>query len=474
MALRPQIFRLIALLVCLVFNTMANPGGLDVVFNSGSGADGNVQAIVVQPDGKLLIAGAFGSYNGAVRNRIARLLPDGTLDPGFNHLTGVDGTVYGMARQADGKVVIGGNFYGLNGSNNRSIGRLDADGSPDISGNWGSNGVKTDGTVNAITVQADGKIVIAGTFGMVNGIVRNRVARLNVDGTVDLGFDPGGGPGGTVLALAVQPDGRILVGGQFSLFNGVTHNPVARLNSNGALDTSFDSGPLISGYVASINVLPGGSVLLGGGISAGSRSRMVQLTSGGALDATFNAGSTINSDVIAVAVQGDGKLIIGGYFSTIAGVSRPGIARLNADGSLDASFDPGTGLNDLPYSIVLDDSGNVVVGGKFTRAGGQVRNHIARFDNLSGPSITAQPQSLLVTAGANAAFSVTAVGAPTLAYQWRFNGADLLGENGATLTLTNAQPPQAGDYTVVVTNAVGSVTSSVAVLTFGTAPVITL
>lgn len=465
---------MLLLLVGLAFRAMAASGGLDAAFNPGTGADGNVQAVVVQPDGKLLLGGAFGFFNGVAQSRVTRLNADGSVDSSFTSPTGIDGTVYALARQVDGKVIVGGNFYGVNGSNNRGIARLNADGSRDATANWVSNGVRTDGTVNAICVQPDGKILIGGTFSQVNGLARNRLARLNSDGTLDMGFVVGGGPGGAVAALVMQADGRILVGGQFSTYNGVAHNPVARLNADGSLDTSFDSGPAINGYVACINVLANGSILLGGGISAGNNSRMVQLTASGALDTSFSVGNTINSELLVAAVQGDGKILIGGYFSSINGVSRPGIARLQANGSLDTSFDPGLGLNDLPYALVLDNSGQVVVGGKFTRAGGQVRNHIVRLDNLSAPVITSQPQSLLVAAGTNITFSVTAAGAQPLAYQWYFNGALRAGANLATLSLTDVQAADVGNYTVVVTNAQGSTTSSVAVLTLGTAPVVTL
>lgn len=200
---RLKFVQFLALLVGLVLNAMAAPGGLDAAFNPGTGADGNVQVIAIQPDGKLLLGGAFSIFNGTARSRVTRLNPDGSVDTSFIPPGNIDGTVYGMALQPDGKVVIGGNFYGLSGSNNRSIARLNPDGSSDTSGNWASNGVKTDGAVNVVYLQPDGKILIGGTFGQVNGVLRNRLARLNSDGTLDSSFNPAGGPGGAVAAIAV-------------------------------------------------------------------------------------------------------------------------------------------------------------------------------------------------------------------------------------------------------------------------------
>src|SRR5205814_1814819 len=100
--------------------------------------------------------------------------------------------------------------------------------------------------VQAVAVQSDGKTLIGGQFTSVNGTTRNRIARLNVDGGVDLTFDPGGGANGRVNAILVQPNGRILIGGSFITVDGTTRTNVARLNANGSLDASFDPGTAIA------------------------------------------------------------------------------------------------------------------------------------------------------------------------------------------------------------------------------------
>ena len=159
-------------------------------------------------------------------------------------------------------------------------------------------------TVSTLAVQADGKILVGGDFTTLGGggtgtTTRNRIGRLNADGSLDTSFNPGAN--GSVLALAVQADGKILVGGDFTTLGGggtgtTTRNYIGRLNADGSLDTSFDPGA--------------------------------------------------NDYVCALAVQADGKILVGGAFTTLGGggtgtTTRNYIGRLNADGSLDTSFDPG-------------------------------------------------------------------------------------------------------------------------------------
>ena len=94
----------------------------------------------------------------------------------------------------------------------------------------------------AFSIQADNKIVIGGVFNEVNGTARNNIARLNADGGLDTGFNPGTGADNTVTTLSVQPDGKILIAGYFTSYNGASRNRIARLNTDGSLDVGFDPG----------------------------------------------------------------------------------------------------------------------------------------------------------------------------------------------------------------------------------------
>jgi uncharacterized delta-60 repeat protein len=122
-------------------------------------------------------------------------------------------------------------------------------------------------TISALAVQPDGKVLLVGDFIGVQGGSRNGVARLDADGTLDRTFDPGSGANGPVMSIAVQPDGRIVIGGSFSSFNSTPRNNIARLNADGSLDGSFGAGTGPDGVVRSIALQPDGGVIIGGGFT---------------------------------------------------------------------------------------------------------------------------------------------------------------------------------------------------------------
>lgn len=233
------------------------PGGsLDTggfVNNIGTGFDNTVYKLAIQSDGKIVVGGAFTSYNGTSQYRITRLNSNGTLDTGFisggfDENTG--GTqVNTIAIQSDGKILVGGSFQCYDEASARIdafyIARLYSDGTFD-----GGFLVYFDNTVNAIAIQSDGKIIVGGDFTSHNGTARNRIVRLNSNGTRDAGFTIGTGFNGTVNALTIQPDGKIVVGGAFTSYNGTTQNRITRLNSNGTLDTGFTIG---TGFTNTVN-----------------------------------------------------------------------------------------------------------------------------------------------------------------------------------------------------------------------------
>jgi uncharacterized delta-60 repeat protein len=356
-------------------------GTLDTDFNPSTST---VNAVAIQSDGKIVIGGTFTSVNGTTRNRIARLNADGTLDTDFNPGTGANNTVWTVAVQPDGKIVIGGAFTTVDGTTRNRIARLNADGTLDTSFGNGLAGASS--TVRAVAVQSDGKVVIGGDFTSVNGITINRVARLNADGSLDATFDPGTGASSTVNVLAVQSDGKVVIGGFFTTVNGTARNQIARLNADGTLDTSFGNGLAGAGdTVQAVAVQSDGKIVIGGGfttVNGVSRERIARLNADGTLDTSFGNGlAGAGSGVEAVAVQSDGKIVIGGWFTTVNGVSRNRIARLNADGTLDTSFGDGlAGANNTVYAVAIQSDGKIVIGGNFTSVNGTTINRVARLN----------------------------------------------------------------------------------------------
>lgn len=362
-------------------------GTLDTAFDPN--LDSFVFSIVVQADNKILAGGGFTSVapNGGAavtRNHIARFNADGTLDPVFD--PNVSNEIYSIAVQANGKILIVGNFSSITPNGGTAfirfgIARLNADGTFDTTFNSGANQ-----GVYAVAVQSDGKILVGGQFTSIspNGgmaTTRNRIARLNSNGTVDTAFNPNAN--NTVLSIVIQPDGKILAGGNFTGFspNGgaaVTRNNIARINLDGTLDTVFN--PNSSGQVDSMAVQSDGKILVGGiftTVGGQTRNRIARLERNGLLDRTLDL-NTVGSSVFAIAIQPDGKIIISGDFTNILGTARNNIARLNADGTLDTAFNPN--VNTSVYAIAVQADGKIVVGGVFTNINGQTRNSIARLN----------------------------------------------------------------------------------------------
>jgi fibronectin-binding autotransporter adhesin len=448
--------------LCLTALLHATPGNLDSLNSAVVGI--NVQDIATQADGKIIIAGTFTSVGGTARNNIARLNADGTLDTGFNPNT--NGAVRTVVVQADGKILLGGEFSTLqpNGApsatTRRSIARVNADGTLDTGFNPDAGGI-----VFSIALQADGKILLGGAFTQVNSIARSRIARLNADGTLDSNFQHS--PNGNVLCVAVQADGKILFGGQFSHVQLNTppssftaRGRVVRFNADGTLDTGFN--PDVNHLVNSMAVQADGKIVLGGifsAVNSTTRNRAARLNADGSLDTAFDPNT--GNEVIRVVVQSDGKILLGGIFTSLqpnAGslAYRNFFARVNADGTLDTAFDPNP--NSTVRGIALQSDGKILLGGAFTSlqpngaASSTNRNLFARLINFipvaSAPTVTTPTSASVTAASATLGGNVTT------------DGGAVVTARGVvySLTATNSNPQIGG---IGVTNAVGTGTTGV-------------
>ena len=406
-------------LFCLIPGARATTQPLDG-FNPN--ANSIVNSVALQPDGKILIAGYFTQLNPnnsaqAASGHIARLNHDGSVDKSFTPST--DDEVSVMVLQPNGQVIVGGRFQnvqpsGAGKAQSRSYAaRFNSDGSVDSVFNPNPNGV-----VYAIAYQPNGQIIIGGSFTTVQPagasapIARNHVARFNSDGSLDLGFNPNADK--PVLALCVEPNGQILIGGGFSTLqpNGsptaINRSCAARLNSDGSLDSTFDPEP--NGSVVTFQVLANGQIIMGGqfiqvqpngSLTPTQANFLARLNADGSLDTSF----IINplAGVTATALQSDGKLIIAGNFTSVFPVnsitqtSAPYIARINQDGSIDNTFLPQP--NQTVNAVAVQPDGNVVIGGYFSAlspldsAFAVTRNFIARVGPYGTPDTTLDPDS---------------------------------------------------------------------------------
>ncbi|KAA9325979.1 LamG-like jellyroll fold domain-containing protein [Adhaeribacter soli] len=316
-------------------------GSLDTDFNPGTGFANSslpthyVYAIAVQADKKILVGGEFNSYNGKSCNNLVRLNPDGTIDNTFAIGMGVNGAVHAIVVQPDGKIVLGGSFLQVNGVAANRIIRLTSTGALDAGFTPGSG---FSGGVRTLALQPDGKIVAGGLFATFNGTSRNNIARLNSDGTVDAGFNPGSGFNNTVLSVGVLPEGKVVASGNFTLFNGSTVNYLARLKDDGTLDPDFSTGTGFNSPVPALAVQPDGKIVAGGYFTTyngSAQTRIVRLNYNGTPDNTFVTGAGFNGVVMSLALQPDGKIVTGGDFSTYKGISSSRISRLTETGALD-------------------------------------------------------------------------------------------------------------------------------------------
>jgi uncharacterized delta-60 repeat protein len=295
--------------------------------------------------------------------------------------------------------------------------------------------------VHCMAVQPDGKILVGGNFTNLSGQGRSCIARLNADGTLDTDFSAGAN--GDVYALAIQADGKILLGGFFTILCGQGRSYLGRLNPNGTLDADFNPGA--NRYVCSLALQPDGMILVAGNFSTlASQSCyfLGRLNADGTLDSTFNPRA--NSIVNSVAVQPDARILVGGGFALLGGQSRTRLGRLNANGSLDTTFN--IGANSSVFSLAVQVDGKILVGGNFTTLGGQSQSYLGRLNsdgtldagfnpgaNGSVSSIVGQTDGRILIGG-----NFTALGGQARAYLGRLNSDGTLDGNfnpGASSTV---------------------------------------
>jgi len=379
-------------------------GSLDITFSGdglltttfGSGNE-KAHAVAVQADGKIVTAGY--AWNSDRDFALARYNPDGSLDTSFSSdglLTtdfnsGDDGAD-AVAVQADGKIVTAG--YAYNGSNNDfALARYNPNGSLDTT--FSSDGLLTTAVgssseARAVAVQADGKIVAAGSA--YNGIFNSvfALARYNPDGSLDTTFSGDGllttdfGSSSEARAMAVQADGKIVAAG--SAYNNGIFNSVfalARYNPDGSLDTTFSGDGLLTTAVGSyddiayaVALQADGKIMVAGHAYNGSTYdfALARYNPDGSLDTTFSGDGLLTTAVgsssaaNAVAVQADGEIVAAGnaYDGSTADFA---LARYNPDGSLDTTFSSDGllttdfGSSDGAYAVALQADGKIVAAG---------------------------------------------------------------------------------------------------------------
>jgi uncharacterized delta-60 repeat protein len=390
--------------------------------NTGFGRVNAVETIQVDSQGKIWCGGTFARYNDQyITYGLIRLNPDGTIvsnwntgssaiNPlanvgltGCNHritqieLTGSQANIFGTfnqyknaTRQCGARVDATGSLstgnplfnYGIIGRTNsagkiymgvkfssaQSMLSFFSRRQPDMStfDPGFISGSSTNSNITALELDANEKPIIGGTFSSYSGSAVARIARINTNGTLDTTFNVGAGANNTVWTIATGSGNSIYIGGEFTLYSGSAVNRITKINSNGTRDTSFNVGTGFNSIVDFITTDSTGKVYVGGQFttySGSSTPYFVRLNTNGTIDTTFNAGTGFDRPVKAIAIAADNKIYAGGQFFNYSGSSANGIVSLNMDGTINTTFNYGTGFsraNDRPSQFTPTFAGNVI------------------------------------------------------------------------------------------------------------------
>lgn len=445
------------------------PGAIDPAFRPGAASAGTVECLALQPDGRLLVGGTFRSFDGRTVSGLVRLNADGSTDAGFRASFTVPegGGIFALVVQPDGRILVAGLFSAATDPSRRSLVRLNADGSIDPGF---SPGYELGSAVFAVTLMPDGAVFAGGIYVDAQRAVRLRVQKLRANGSTDPSFNFAVGfLDGTVISrILPTADGSLLIAGAFRISPvGVPiFGSLVRVSGTGEIVPGFNSREAL-GYAVGLSTvveLPDRSLLVGGDFTGAPEPAQCvrRLLPTGAYDARFAPRLTRSGGrpvVNALAVQPDGRILVGGDFDAVNGVSRTHLARLLADGSLDARFAPDAQANGEVIDVVLSLDGRPVVGGEFTSIAGATRGGVARLlTAVLPPVILTPPAATTVRAGGSLRLAVVTEGSEGEMYQWLLNGVEIPNSNSATLYQFDVR--SSGEYSVRVTNAAGTATST--------------
>ncbi len=404
-------------------------GSLDESYNSGSSSD--IRVLHQYDDGKILISKVSEHYtiqgdDPVLTGNLLRLNSDGTIDEGFDTLSSLPPSfdyctqILSLVVLDNGKIIVTGCLHYPD--MNRNMIRLNPDGSLDesffpdadlalseaiISANFLPSGdiflvgyftppikyvvtIDQNGQIQklfgkqvgfdrysnhpeiiSVAKDSQGKYLVIGYFNSYKGVSVGNIVRLNQDGSLDESFVTGTGFNEPPYKVEIDPNGKIIVVGRFSEYNGTLVGNIVRINPDGSLDNSFDNDNSLNGFINEFLFLPDGKIMIAGdlyeygGISVG---RIARLNPDWTVDETFNA--DVNNAVLSYQVLSDGKIIVVGVFDRVSNIPYNKIARLNPDGSLDATFDPGLGVySGEPYKIKSLSDGNFLIFGQINEYG---------------------------------------------------------------------------------------------------------
>ena len=408
-------------------------GALDANFAQNVGVARNTFRVKALPSGQYLVSGFYNDVvtaGGLTRTALLRLNADGTADATFNTGTGaVSPTASGVqlntfVGQPDGKVLVGGTFTSFSGQNTSGLVRLTSTGALDAAFN-ANLGTGFTGPVNTVALQPDGKILVGGTFTEFNGQPIGSLLRLNADGTRDATFTSSLYANSYVGTLLVQPDGKILATGNLGFIS--VNASIVRLTATGSADTGFAAPAYTTNYAGSyfdtnLQLQPDGKIIFSGAFNSGGAIYLIRLNPNGSADNSFAVGSNGASQYpYSIGLQSDGSLWVGGSFGAFNG-REAALGRLASNGAVDATFAPKIQAAGNVAAVVRQADGQLLVGGNFNEFNGVAAHHLARVSAAGSPD-------------AAFAAAVPVIGGQVTALALQPDGKLIVGTNNSLLRL---------------------------------------
>ncbi len=372
---------------------IGQPGSFDHSFEVGTGFNGRVRALARTPDGRIYAGGEFTGYGYDLARNLVRLLASGERDTLLLVPDDVDSTVCALALQSDGRCIVGGDLTRYGGHISPRLLRVNEDGGFDAGFDIGAG---FDSTVLALALTPAGDLLVAGRFTSCNGQPRSRLVRLHGDGSLDATFlQTGTGFNGTIISLCLRSDGRVLVGGDFTAYDGTPCGHIAQLGSDGTLDNAFICDPGFNTPVWCIAEQADQQFLAGGAFTTFNGSpttRLVRFTADGIPDASFNAGTGPNNYVLTLAPMPNGMILGAGMFTQFNSYPRDRIVRLLEDGSVDDTFVTGGGFwgdgaSTQVRALALEPDDRVLAGGLFHGYNNGTSQNLCRILNGQADAI---------------------------------------------------------------------------------------
>ncbi len=398
------------LILSSVITSRAQDGSQDLSFFPGSGfTDGEVRAVGVLSTGEVIAAGAFVQWDGNTVNRMVKLGTDGSLDFGFlaNMGTGFDNTVNDIVIMSDDRIVAGGAFQNLNGNVRDRIVIINPDGT--IDGNFDPLGGFSN-EVLSVELDASEQILVGGYFTLFNSTPVGGLARLQQNGNLDFTFGSvGSGVSGgfpAVWDIEVQSDNYILIGGEFDDYDGNSSANLARLDPTGAFDPTFTVGTGVTGgatpVVYDIALNSAEAIIIGGEFTTynGFPSPNIAMVDqfGGAVP-SFAVGTGPDAGVKSIDITSDDYILAGGSFLTYDGNAAEFLVKVTPNGAYESSFNTVSGADGGVESLVINDNTSLYIGGTFQNYQGSSANRIAKINN----SVIAPPPYIYVDWNASGA-----------------------------------------------------------------------